>query len=154
VRVDVCKSNKLRGANTVGFIPQRGKQCCDAVCGHLPKIPQQGWRQDEEMRVVMHIWEILRILSEGSDGLLSGSPLFTPVQQRWVRAAVSLAVHASLRRDIFVSDQPDVSSRGRCRQALSRLLKTRLMTTDECRSWLTRHQRRGKRPGEADGQGG
>ena len=122
--------------------------------GHLPKIPQQDWRQDEEMRVVMHIWEILRILSQGSDGLLSGSPLFTPVQQRWVRAAVSLAVHAALRRDIFVSDQPDVSSRGRCRQALSRLLKTRLMTTDECRSWLTRHQRRGKRPGEANGQGG
>jgi hypothetical protein len=124
------------------------------ILGHLPRMPRKYRRQGKEALVAVHIWEILRILSEGSDGLLSGSSLFTPVQQRWVRAAVSLAVHASLRRDIFVSDQPDVSSRGRCRQALSRLLKTRLMTTDECRSWLTRHPRRGKRPGEADGQGG
>ena len=28
----MCKSDKLRGSNTVGFIPHRCKQCCDAVC--------------------------------------------------------------------------------------------------------------------------
>jgi hypothetical protein len=121
---------------------------------HLPKIPRKDWPQDEEARVAVHIWEILRVLSEGSDGPLSRSWSFTLVQQRWYRAAVSLAVHAYLRRDIFVSDQPDVSSRGGRRRALSRLLKTRLMTTAEFQSLLTRRKRRRKSPGEADGQGG
>jgi hypothetical protein len=105
--------------------------------GHLPRIPRKDWPQDPAMRFAVHIYEILRILSAGSDGLFSGSRSFTPVHQRWYRAAVCLAMHAYLRRDLFVSDQPDVSSRGERRQALSRLLKTRLMTTDECRSWLT-----------------
>ena len=32
VRINVCKSNRLRWSNTVGFIPHRRKQCSDAVC--------------------------------------------------------------------------------------------------------------------------
>jgi hypothetical protein len=124
------------------------------VFGQLPRMPRKYWRQDDEMRVVAHMWEILRMLSEGSSGPRSGSLSLTPVQQRWLRAAASLTVHAYLRRDIFVSDLPEISIRGGRRRALSRLLKTRLMTADEFRSWLTRHQRRGKRPGEADGLGG
>jgi hypothetical protein len=32
VRVKVCKSDRLRYSNTVGFIPHCGKQCADAVC--------------------------------------------------------------------------------------------------------------------------
>jgi hypothetical protein len=124
------------------------------ILGRCPRTPRKYRRQGREVLVAVHIWEILRLLSEGSDGLLSGSPSFTPVQQRWLRAAASLAVHAYLRRDIFVSDYPELSIRGGRRQALSRLVKTRLMTTDEFRSWLTRHQRRGKRPGKAGGSDG
>ena len=119
------------------------------ILGHLPKLPQQDWRQGKEIWVVGRFWEILRLLSAGSGGLRSGSRSFTPMHQRWFRAAGSLAIHAYLRRHLFVSDLPDVSSRGGRRQALSRLLNTRLMTTDECRSWLTRQQRRRKRHGEA-----
>jgi hypothetical protein len=121
------------------------------LLGHLPRIPRKDWPQDPEMRVAGYIPEILRILSAGSTSLRSGSRPGTPVYQRWCRAAGSLAIHASLGRDLFVSDQPDVSSRGKRRQVLSRLLKTRLMTTDECRSFLTRPRRRGKNHGEAGG---
>ena len=31
MRPQVCKSGRLRWSNTVGFIPHRRKQCCDAV---------------------------------------------------------------------------------------------------------------------------
>jgi hypothetical protein len=119
--------------------------------GHLPRMPQKYWRQDKEMQVAVHVSEILRRLSEGSEDLLSEPLSFTPVQQRWLRAAASLAVHAYLRRDIFVSNQPDISIRSRRRQALSRLLNTRLMTVDEFRSSLTRKGGRGKNHGNADG---
>jgi hypothetical protein len=119
------------------------------ILGHLPKLPQPDWGPDEEMWVVGRIWEILRLLSAGSGGLRSGSRSFTPEHQRWFRAAGSLAIHAYLRRHLFISDLPDVSSRGGRRQALSRLLKTCLMTTDECRSWLTRQQRCRKHYGGA-----
>ena len=44
-----------------------------------------------------------------------------------------------------------VSIHGGRRQALSRLLRTRLMTVDEFRSLLTRHKHRGKNHGEAGG---
>jgi hypothetical protein len=121
---------------------------------HVPKLPRKYRQHDEAMRLAASMWDILRILIQGADDLPSGSRACTPVYQRWCRVAVTLAVHAFLRRDIFVSDQPDVSSPGRRRQALSRLLKTRLMTTDEFRSWLARHRRRGKRPGRAGGSGG
>jgi hypothetical protein len=123
------------------------------LLGHLPRIPRRFW-SDEARRATAYFWESLRIFSAGSRGPLSGSRSFTPVHQRWLREAASLAVHAYLRCDIFVSDDPELSIHGGRRRALSRLLKTRLMTTDEFRPWLTRHQRRGKRHGEAGGSGG
>jgi hypothetical protein len=123
------------------------------LLGHLPRIPQGFW-SDEGLRATAYFGESLRLLSAGSCGPLSGSRACTPVPQRWLREAASLAVHAYLRRDIFVSDYPELSIRGGRRRALSCLLKTRLMTTGEFRSWLTRHPRRGTRPGTAGGSGG
>jgi hypothetical protein len=41
VRVNVCKSDRLRGPNTVGFIPHGGKQCSDVVCTALQHCQAQ-----------------------------------------------------------------------------------------------------------------
>lgn len=109
------------------------------VLGHLPRIPRRFW-SDEELRATAYLGESLRLLSAGCCGPLSGSRSFTTGQQRWLWEAASLAVHASLRQDIFVSDYPDVSLRGGWRRALGRLLKMRLLTANKCCAFLTTHR--------------
>jgi hypothetical protein len=106
----------------------------------------RGRQVPEQVRTGIRFMQILRIIGQGSFSQRSFSTSITPVQTRQLRRTASLVAHVHARRDIFVSDNIHAFVRAGRRQALRRLLKTRIMTADEFFAYLAKH-RMTKKPG-------
>jgi hypothetical protein len=99
----------------------------------------RGRQVPEEVRTGIRFGQILRLISQGSFHQRNFPTSITPVQMRQLRETASLVAHAHARRDIFVSGSTHAFVRAGCRQALRRLLKTRIMTADEFFACLAKH---------------
>jgi hypothetical protein len=108
----------------------------------------------KDLRVYSRLPQILHIIGRRSRSPRGVSTPFTPVQRHHLREAASLFAHSHAQRDIFVSENTEAFVRDGRRQALTRLLQTRILTPGEFQSLLTRHKRCRKSPGEASGEGG
>jgi hypothetical protein len=94
------------------------------------------------LKATPNVAQILSIISGGACPEQSCCTSLTPMQRRQLREAIVLSAHTGALRDIFVSENTHAFVRLGRREALERLLRTRIMTAAEFFSYLAERPRR------------
>jgi hypothetical protein len=107
-----------------------------------PTLPFDWWWEQDDLLDNWHDPNpILHIISGGASVAPGFWTPHAPIQTRQVRAALVLLAHACGRRDIFITDNIHAFIHAGRRQALERLLATRIMTADEFFTYLAKRRR-------------